>query len=245
MKSANQRSHSLFRVVFLTFAISFGANAADPATADQGAADETGKVPEKVDVQTMKRRYWTVGNEDMMNVVQNRLYTKKNRAEAVLSYGFYSDDPFMSMNSVSLRLGYHLNEMWSVHAFYAAVQSKQSGAYEASRRDSGVDPVVNPPVSLYGGEARFSVIYGKLSLLGKSIIYYDLNLAAGVARIHTRVDDPMAFTGGIGQQIFISKSFFLTTDYRLMYHSEKYGSATGSRTLWTNWIQIGVGTFVF
>ena len=205
--------------------------------------DEAGTLPEKIDVQTMKRRYWTVGNEDLMSVVQNRLYTKKGRAEVSLNLGFYSDDPFISANSGALRVGYHLNETWSIHAFYAKIKSSFSTAYDAARRDT-FTPVVNPAKTLYGGEARYSAIYGKLSILGKSIIYYDFNLALGVAQIKTNVDSPIAPMIGLGQQIFVSKKAFLSMDYRLMYHSEKFPVVSGSRTLYTNWVQLGIGSFL-
>jgi outer membrane beta-barrel protein len=206
--------------------------------------DEAGTLPEKIDVQTMKRRYWTVGNEDLMSVVQNRLYTKKGRGEFALGFGFYSDDPFISANSVSGRFGYHLNETISIHAFFAKIRSSYSSAYSAAKRDT-YTPVVNPAKSVMGAEARYSAIYGKLSILGKSIIYYDFSLSAGVSQIKTNADSPIAPVLGLGQQIFLSKKLFMSMDYRLMYHSEKFPVAGGSRSLWTNWIQIGLGSFLF
>src|SRR5688572_31952647 len=85
-------------VILLTLAVPVASRAAEPsqmkttpsqsqaASAPQeegtlrpgvSASDEAGTLPERIDVQSMKRRYWTVGNEDLMDVVQNRRYTKK------------------------------------------------------------------------------------------------------------------------------------------------------------------------
>ena len=226
-----------------------GAGSPPPAGEDLRVApsdkDESGSMPEKIDVQTMKRRYWTVGNEDLMSVVQNRLYTKKHKWQVGIDGGFYSDDPFISTNTYQLKVGYHFNETWSLHGFYAGMHSSKSTAYLAAKRDT-YTPVINPAKSLMGAEVKYSAIYGKLSVLSKSIIYYDLTLTGGLAQIKTNVDSPLAPIFGVGQQIFLSKRFYVNTDYRILYHSEKYDvspTTPGTRTLWTNWIQLGVGMF--
>jgi len=220
-------------------------NTLKPATNDN---DEAGTLPEKIDVQTMKKRYWTVGNEDQMDVVQNRLYTKKGRMEFSARYGTYSDDPFQTMNSLGFYLGYHFNEFWSLHGFYATVSSSNSAAYTTaeSRPAGGFTPVVNPAQTLMGAEVRTSLIYGKLSLLGKSIIYYDLNIAAGVASQKNRSGTAMPILAGLGQQIYLNKTWFITTDYRITFHSDNFSeAASGKRSVTTSWVQIGVGVFAF
>lgn len=207
--------------------------------------DDEGTLPEKIDVQAMKRRYWTVGNEDMMDVVQNRLYKKKGRLELAARYGFYSDDPFEDMKTMGFSMGYHINEYFSMHGFYASVSSSGSSAYEQAQQQ-GFLPLVNPTKSVMGLEARGSLIYGKLSLLGKSIIYYDFNIAGGLAKFSTHTNSPIGWFLGVGQQVYLNKTWFVTVDYRYLSHSEDYGTVTtGSRSLSTNWIQVGIGAFVF
>lgn len=223
-------------------------NTLRPTTSD---TDEAGTLPEKIDVQTMKKRYWTVGNEDQMDVVQNRLYTKKGRMEFSARYGFYSDDPFQSMNSIGFYLGYHLNEFWSIHAFYASISASNSAAFTtATSQSTPFTPVVNPAKSLMGLEARTSLIYGKLSLLGKSIIYYDLNIAAGLGTQTNAQGSAMPIFVGLGQQIYLNKTWFITTDYRLSFHSDDFRRDTSSawnqkRSVTTSWVQIGLGVFAF
>lgn len=250
----------LFLTVFLTSSYSAETipavvpppPASDSLKVNPSEKDEAGTLSEKIDVQTMKRRYWTVGNEDLMSVVQNRLYTKKGKVETVLNAGFYSDDPFLSMNTIGVKVGYHLNETWSLHGHYSILRTKFSSAYEVAKIQS-FTPVVNQPKNIKGAELRYSAIYGKLSLLSKSIMYYDFNIALGLSQITENTGSAMAPTLGFGQQIFLSKKLFITTEYRIMYHTQKYPVATltypsgdpnGSRSLWTNWIQIGIGTFL-
>lgn len=216
-------------------------------------ADEVGTLPERIDVQTMKRRYWTVGNEDLMDVVQNRLYTKKGRVEAAFRYGFWSDDPFQDQSTMALSVGYHLSEFLSLHGFYGKISASNNGAFAEAKKATalgnyaGLDSVVNPGTSVMGAEARASLIYGKLSLLGSRIIYYDLNVAGGVSQHKTRDgSSSIGFFAGLGQQFFLTKTFFLTVDYRLLFHTDKFQNPpVTQRSLTTNWIQIGVGVFAF
>jgi len=255
-------------VSVLTLTVSFPANAADPASRPAAGsetlkvqtsdADEEGTLPEKIDVQAMKKRYWTVGNEDLMDVVQNRQYVKKGRVETSVRYGFYSDDPFVSSSTITGSLGYHFNEFFSLHANYSSVSSGDSSAYvQASQQTPPFLPVVIQPKSVYGVEGRGSLIYGKLSLLGNAIIYYDFNFSLGASNISYEVkngpgngqkESAVAITAGLGQQVYLNKTFFITMDYRLMTHSDKYpttGNPSGSRSVTTNWILLGLGAFLF
>lgn len=219
-------------------------------------ADEAGTLPEKIDVQAMKKRYWTVGNEDLMDVVQNRQYVKKGRIETSVRYGFYSDDPFVDTKAYTFALGYHVNEFFSLHANYSMASADGSSAYSQAVAQS-FTPVVTLPKTVMGVEGRGSLIYGKLSFLGNAIIYYDFNFALGLSSIGYEMKNgpqagskqsSIAFTGGLGQQVYLSRSFFLTMDYRLMKHSDKFPTTqnpNGTRSVTTNWIQIGVGAFLF
>jgi outer membrane beta-barrel protein len=207
--------------------------------------DEAGTLPERIDVQSMKRRYWTVGNEDLMDVVQNRRYTKKNRWEASVKYGFWSDDAFQDQKSLGFSLGYHLNEFLSLHAFYATISSSNSQAYTAATEAaSGVTPIVNPNKSVMGAEARGSLVYGKLSLLGSKIFYYDLNTSIGLSQHKATDGSSMGYFFGLGQEFFLNKNWFVSVDWRLMFHTDKFNNPPlTDRALTTSWIQIGLGIF--
>jgi outer membrane beta-barrel protein len=215
-------------------------------------ADEAGTLPERIDVQSMKRRYWTVGNEDLMDVVQNRRYTKKGRVETALRYGNWSDDAFQDQKSIGLSVGYHLNEFLSLHGFYTSISASNSQAYRAAIDATGglLLPTVNPGKSAMGVEARGSLIYGKLSLLGSKIIYYDLNTAVGLSQ-HKTADgqSSMGYFLGLGQQFFLNKSLFLTLDYRMLFHTDSFRPPTNpsitSRSVTTNWLQFGLGFYLF
>lgn len=242
---------------FLTIAGAFAAQPAQPPNPTAPAApdslkvqtseaDEAGTLPERIDVQSMKRRYWTVGNEDLMDVVQNRRYTKKGRLEAALKYGFWSDDAFQDQKSIGASLGYHINEFLSLHGFYSTISHSNNQAYNSAGEATGgvIFPVVNPGKAVYGAEARGSLIYGKLSLLGNRIIYYDFNTAIGLSQHQAQVGSSLGYFFGLGQQFFLSKTWFVGLDWRLMWHKDKFNKPPlTDRSLTTSWIQIGLGVF--
>jgi outer membrane beta-barrel protein len=199
----------------------------------------------------MKRRYWTVGNEDLMDVVQNRRYTKKGRWETALRYGFWSDDAFQDQKSVGLSLGYHLSEFLSFHGFYSTISASNNQAFSAATTaangNTSLIPIVNPSKSVMGAEARGSLVYGKLSLLGSRIIYYDLNTVLGLTSHKANVGTSIGYFLGLGQQFFLSRTWFVGVDWRLIWHKDKWSNGTNSlpdRSLTTSWIQIGVGAFL-
>lgn len=214
--------------------------------------DEAGTLPERIDVQSMKRRYWTVGNEDLMDVVQNRLYTKKGRIETAVRYGFWSDDAFLDQKSIGFSLGYHFNEFFSLHGFYASISHSTNQAWDAAVTAGaglGLIPDTNPEKSVMGAEGRASLLYGKLSLLGNAIVYYDFNLAAGFSQHKAEIGSSTGFFVGLGQQFYLDKTWFLTVDYRMLLHTDKFPSQANptldrTRSLTTNWIQLGIGAFL-
>ena len=223
----------------------------DTLKVETSDADEAGTLPERIDVQSMKKRYWTVGNEDLMDVVQNRQYTKKGRIETAVRYGFYSDDPFQDMKSVGFSLGYHFNEFFSLHGTYASISSSASSAFNqaVANRPQPFTPIVNPPKNFMGLEGRGSLMYGKLSLLGNAIFYYDFNFALGAGKLSNQLlDGPTAIYGGFGQEFYMNRTFFLTVDYRVLKHTDKFpatGNVSGTRSVTSNWIQLGIGAFLF
>lgn len=111
----------------------------------------------------------------------------------------------------------------------------------------------NPPRYFLGAEAMGSFLYGKLSLVGKSIIYYDMHLLAGAGARNTESGTYLAPYVGIGQQVYLNQIMSLRLDYRLMGYNEnltekvittRLGQNIGSRMNYTNLLTLGV-TFLF
>lgn len=222
-----------------------------PAGASGGAGVGAGggMTPKRrVDVDRLKKQYWTQSGE--FDVVQNRLYSKSGRMELTAFGGTIATDPFLSVRSVGGTLGYYFNETFSLRAVAWKYIVSDSDAKTTIRQQNNVTPNDNIPSTFFGGEFRASAIYGKLSLLGKAILYYDLQVALGGGIVNTETGNNFAQTIGVGQKIFLSNSFSIDLDYRLMRYNETIVNKVPSipnpnlpttRTNWSNVVMLGIG----
>src|SRR5271166_4773557 len=86
------------------------APAAEPTPPKTNSLENVGDEAERVNIETIKQKYWARGNEDELGVVQNRMYTKEHKFEFGLYGGVVSTDPFLTVYSASFSLAYHYNE---------------------------------------------------------------------------------------------------------------------------------------
>jgi outer membrane beta-barrel protein len=260
----NRFSIAAFSILALSSGFASVALAADagpapvatPATASQ-APDTTNA--ERVNTDAIKEKYWARGDESEIGVVQNRLYSKAHKVEFQILGSLINSDPFVSTYSIGGRLGYHFNEYFSAHALawksWASPSSTQDNL-TANKPVNEIGTALNTDYakSYYGGEFQASLLYGKLSVVGKAIIYYDLHFLAGVGMTGTESGNNFTQHVGVGQQFFLSKRTSILVDYRIMHYQDtlinKIIPPTGSpipgdvRTNWTNVISVGVG-FLF
>lgn len=221
------------------------------------AATNTGTTPTpaatKLPIDQVKERYWDRGRETELRVVQNRLYSQANKVEFGLFGGFVSSDPFLSEHNFGLSLAYHFNDMFAVTAFGWKYFVSNSSALDTLEGSKNVTANTNKPSSFYGAEFDYVPIYGKLSLVGSSIIYFDLHVDIGAGAISTETGKNIAPFIGLGEQIYLNKFSSLRLDYRLMkynediaqktYGSPDLGSIVASKTQWDNVITIGFSVF--
>ena len=153
------------------------------------------------------------------------------------------------------RFGYHFSEYFSVHvlgwkAFSGASSTQTDLLANAAAGQIGTVLNTNEPQYYLGSEAQWSLLYGKLSVLGKAIIHYDFHFMAGLGTMKTETGNDFEQHVGLGQQFFLSKSSFVTVDYRLvMYHETipqkviptELGQPVGTRENMSNVITLGVG----
>ena len=230
------------------------ASAADaPASASPGEEDSAINEGEQVDVESIKKKYWARGDQSQLSVVQNRTYTKSNKWDLGGLGGIVNSDPFLTIKSVGGSLGYHFNEYFSFHLIGWKDLVSKSSALTSFEKFSGGTANTNYPKYFLGGEANGSLLYGKLSVLGKAIIYYDLHLSAGAGVTKTESGDYFTPMGGIGQRFYLSKNLSLRIDYRLQYYKErilekevptKKGEVRGIRGNYSNCVTLGI-SFMF
>lgn len=204
----------------------------------------------KVQVKQLKEQYWSETEE--ADVVQNRLYGKKNRVELSLFGGKISSDPFLTVKNFGGSLGYHFNESVSLHLVGWKAIVSGSDALETLEKEQDTTANTNKPKSYLGLEGDYSFIYGKLSLLGKTILYFDMLGLVGLGSTSTENGSALSAYLGLSQRIFLSKGVALRLDYRLMHYKEKIigredtnkGDVLDQRSNWSDVITVGFSFFI-
>ncbi|MBI2711618.1 MAG: outer membrane beta-barrel domain-containing protein [Bdellovibrio sp.] len=208
---------------------------------------------EQVNLDSIKEKYWARGDETELGVVQNRTYSKKGKIDLTLYGGVLFSDPFLDIKPVGGSLGYHFSEYLSLHAVGFKYLVNPSSALLTFQQSLGATTNTNSPNYYLGGELEASLFYGKLSVLGKSIIYYDFMALGGAGVTNTESGNYITPTLGVGQRFYLSKVASVRLDYRLMFYNEtllekqivtRIGQPVGTRNNWSNVITLGV-SFMF
>jgi outer membrane beta-barrel protein len=201
---------------------------------------------DRVNVDLLKQKYWAQGEESELQVVQNRKFKKKGTLEVGLQLGSSSTDPFLVVKDIGFRIGYNFNEDFGISAFLWRVIATPSEAYTQLESTTTARANVNSPSMFYAAEASYSPIYGKLSILGKAIIYYDMKVTGGIGSMQTDTGAYLAPMLGVGQKIFLRHDISLAFDYRFIFFNETVtnrnptGPSSITRTNYTHAIMIGV-----
>jgi outer membrane beta-barrel protein len=208
-------------------------------------ADEANK---KVEVDKLKKKYWSqqAGNE----VVQDRLYTKAGKFEIGTYGGLFNTDPFLEIVTAGLSVGYHFDELFSLHLLGWKSWSRGSSALNTLETTSTKSTAnTNHQRGLLGAEFRASIVYGKLSLLGKMILYYDFYVNLGGGRLDSESGAIYAPFMGVGQQIYLSERISLKLDFKELWFKEDVlekstgsnkGKVATTRTNWSNTVYLGL-----
>lgn len=208
---------------------------------------------EQVEVENVEKKYWAQGKESELGVVQNRTYSKAKKFDLGIFVGTAFSDPFLSIAPVGGSIGYHFSEQFGVDLIGMYYFVGPSSALTTFQDTRGATANTNYPLNYFGAEGSGSFLYGKLSFLSSSIIYYDLHLLAGMGR--TLTQSGAYFTGslGLGQRFYINKVCSFRFDYRLMLFHEnilekeipsRLGEVVGSRMNYQHSVMIGVDFLV-
>jgi outer membrane beta-barrel protein len=225
-----------------------GALAKGPKPAPVPAPQAPSAEQDAADLEKIKQRYWAQGSETEMGVVQNRLYTKQGKVESWVFGGLLASDPFLSIKTTGLNLGYHINETSSFHIMGMRHFVGASSAL-TTLREGEKEANTNLPRAMVGGEYKASLLYGKLSLLGARILYFDMHFGLGGHVTATETGNYMGPMGSVGQTIYLARDVSLRFDYRMLAYRERIvekektatlGDIIGSRNNFSHTFQIGV-----
>lgn len=218
----------------------------------QGArADSPKPRGEQLNIDSLKDKLWLKGEDYEIRVIQNRLYSKTGKFHIGAFGAQISTDPFLDVRSLGAVTGIYFSETIGIEAFYWKAYASPSSALTTLEATVGNTANTNLPKSFMGGELIVAPIYGKLSLFGKKILYYDLHLLGGVGYTKTETGSYMTPSLGIGQQIHLSRYLTFRFDYRWMTYNESVlkkvnpstpGEIAGERRSTSNVITLGLST---
>lgn len=155
-----------------------------PAIGAAAAAKKDDKAPkveaksEKVDIQQIESEYWQ-SKDTEFHVVQSRKFAKEKRPYVNLGYGMIINDNFNKGGQFSLSGGYYYQEQKGFEIFYDSFSAEDSKVIKEVLSLSG-GPTYARPLAQYGATWNWMPIYGKVSVLDKSIVYFDMGLHLGL-----------------------------------------------------------------
>ncbi len=162
--------------------------AASQAYAQQGtdtkpaAPAQEQRGSDKLDIKKLEQKYWAAKDDDF-NVVQNRRYVKAERFYLTAAAGIPFNDPYSTGTLVNGSLGYFFNERWGLEATYNSASLKDNDAVKQFVDTYAAIPDHNILKSSYFLSGIWVPFYAKMSVLDKSIIYFDMGLSVGVGTL--------------------------------------------------------------
>ncbi|MEN9827345.1 MAG: hypothetical protein RI953_3090 [Pseudomonadota bacterium] len=187
-------------------------------------------------------------------VLQNRFFTKQLRLETGVSAGTILNESYSSTSSFGGRLGLFLSEKVGIEYNYAAFKAADSPDLQALRKQEvcvalecrSIEPSFIRLTKAHQLQVVTAPIYGKINLFDWLILYSDLTLSAGAARVETSQGQKWAVTPGIGQRFYFSRSFSLRVDATDIYLKQSVTNGETTVSNWRhNWVaQFGLSAFL-
>jgi outer membrane beta-barrel protein len=175
---------------------------------------------EQLMIDPAKQNYWEMTDSEDAKAVQNRMYSRSSRLELGAFYGITSSDPFLSISNLGGKIGFNISEVFQLHVIAWKHTTVASSALK-SLESVGTTTNTNPPSLFTGGGLEISPVYGKISLLGLTVLHYDLffDLGGGVTTTESG-KYPTAYVG-IGQVFYLARFLALRMDYRMTFYNEQ------------------------
>ncbi len=182
---------------------------------------------DKLDIQKLEQKYWAAKDDDF-SVVQNRKYSKAQRFYVSGAAGTPVNDPFSDGTYLGLSFGYYFNERWGVEASYNHANFKENDATTQFQTQYMNSPDFNTITSTYFLTGTFVPFYAKMSVLDKTIIYFDMGINLGVGMNNYQIEkntgaeskSSPALKLGVFQQIFFSEHFAIRADFVNVWSSQ-------------------------
>jgi outer membrane beta-barrel protein len=181
--------------------------------------------------------------EHKVKPVSGQLYRKAGKVELTLpAAGLSLNDPFFTKYVAGAKLGYHLNESFSIGLTGALASASPTGSTAVCPLNQGcraastaqLNQVPGQVKWLAGVELAFSPVYGKLNVFAEKAVHFDLSLLAGADFVTYRdvlgaVEANAGATPGtasspgghvgLGARLFLARFLALRLEVRDIFYS--------------------------
>lgn len=180
-------------------------------------------------------------------VIQKRFLPKTHRFE-ISGLGFTNiNNPFFNNSGLGVKGAYHFTEKWALEGVgnWFGVAARQVSNDLRDKAGITVDNVVTVR-SYLGAAVKWSPIYGKISLLNKSIVPFDLSfsLGGGVTKTDQADGEPTLHIG-TSQNFAISKSWSFRWDMMWNFYEATAVNNGVKGKIAQNDLFIGLGVSLF
>lgn len=204
----------MFKKAVLLFIV-----ATSQAFAQTAPAQKDNRGSDKLDIKKLEEKYWAAKDEDF-SVVQNRRYVKAERFYLTLRGGIPFNDAYSTGKIFGADLGYFFNERYGLEFSYSKADMKNNDATDQFIAQYGAIPNHNIYQSSYFLSGIWVPFYAKMSVLDKSIIYFDMGVSVGLGSVNYEIQkeegneakSAIGYKLGVFQQIFFSEHFALRAD---------------------------------
>ena len=169
-------------------------------------------------------------------VIQKRFLPKTGRFELFGGASSVLNDPFFINLGLNLRLAYYFREKWGVEFVGMGLTTIDRQITQGLRDRSITTTSLVTPAFYAGVDAKWSPIYGKMTLLNKNIVPFDMYFSVGLGGTGTNqgILAPTLHVG-TGQVFALSKSWALRWDASVNIYSTTSNAGPGrSNALYNN-----------
>ena len=202
---------------------------------------EIKQLPEVKDVSGLAK----LSQYEDIAVIQKRFLPKTNRIEIFPNFGFIINDAFFVNTVASARLGFYFSETYAIEANAMILGTSERAVTKDMNERRGVTTRgLVAAQSYYGGDFKWSPVYGKMGSFNTSIVPFDLyfSLGGGITRTN-QGESATTLHFGTGQIYALAKWAAFRWD--LSWYWYKANSTTGASGSFTNiYAMLGLSIFI-
>jgi outer membrane beta-barrel protein len=156
-----------------------GGAKSEPAKVEATPVTQDDRNSDRLDVKKLEQQYWSPKDDDF-TVVQNRAYSKANRFGFGMTYGVSLNDSFSTGKITTLNGMYYFSEKFGIELTHlmASMTPNDTTTYFQDRFAASPDYTVLKSADTI--TANWVPFYGKMSLLEKKIVYFDMSFGLGL-----------------------------------------------------------------